>query len=116
MRAILQIEIKFHITRLVDEINASIFSLKLTWAQATDSPTSYRVGSARKIPLLKGQNLTVSIRISYAQSNVSSQSVVLIKLKKVRIVNIHLGVLGICDSKHRVLAIGVGLKLGYMRQ
>ena len=54
MRAVFCIEIKFHVTRLVDEVYPSVNTTELSWSQFPYTPAPDRIGTAREIAFLKG--------------------------------------------------------------
>ena len=51
--AVLRTQVKLHVTSLIDEVNSSISSSKLSRTKFSHTPSSYRVGTTSKVPFLK---------------------------------------------------------------
>ena len=62
MCAILDIQIQFDITCLVNEINITIRALETTRTKLTNTPASNTIGATAEIPLLIGENGRIAIR------------------------------------------------------
>ena len=111
--AIFGTKVKFHIARLIDEVDAAISTTKSSWSEFSHSPSSHRVGTTRKISLLKRQHRAITIRISNAEGSMQGKSVVSIEAEQTRAIEVELSILCVCYIKKSVLPITIGMELSY---
>ena len=103
VRAILQIQVKFHVARLRNEVNPSVLIFVTSRSQTPYAPTSHTVGTASKIALLKRQHPTIAIRIGHTEPHMEHQLTVVTFLQPMDKVHVGFYVLGKSDVKHHRL-------------
>ena len=63
---IFEVEVEFHVARLVDEVDLTVFACKASGTESSHRPASHTVGSSREISLLEGQDGAVAVGIGNA--------------------------------------------------
>ena len=92
-RAVFEVQVDFHVARLVDEVDASAGAPEATRPQFAHAPATHRVGTTREIAFLERQNRTVAIGIGNAEISMGHELVVLVEGPEARVVEVELGVL-----------------------
>ena len=108
--AILGIQVELQVTRLVDEVDASVIALVSAWSQFSYTPTPHRVGSTREISLLERQHGAVAVRISHSQVGMQRQGIAVVETDEVGIVEIEFGILCIGDVEKGALPLRINLE------
>ena len=111
-RTIFQVEVYLHVTRLIDEVNASVGASEATWSESAHTPSAHAVGTSREVAFLERQHLTITIWPGNADVGVSHQLVVLVELPEAGVVEVELCILRIGNAKERVLSFLVFVEVG----
>ena len=111
-RTILQVEVYLHVTRLIDEVNASVGASEATGSESAHTPSAHAVGTAREVAFLEGQHLTITVWPGNADVGVGYQLVVFVELPEAGVVEVELCILCIGNAKERVLSFLVLMEVG----
>lgn len=105
MAAVLGIHVELDVTRLIDEVDATVGTHVGTRAKTTDAPSTHTVGTATEVALLVGQNRAVAIGVCDTKADVHSQRVTLVETETLGKVEVALDIFGIGDVEEGVLAL-----------
>lgn len=111
MGAVLHVEVEFHVSCLVDEVDGSVIPLERARSETSDTPSSDGVGSTRKIPFLERQHGTVAIGICQSESCVHHQRVSVVEGEDMREFEVALDILRECNVEEGVLSLTVFVEL-----
>ena len=103
--AVFHVDIEFHITRLVDEVDGTIRTLERARTKSSDAPSPHRVGTSREIPLLEWQHPAVAIRIGHTDVEMHHQRVHMVEAENPGVVEITFHILGEGDVEECALSL-----------
>ena len=107
LRPVFRVQVQLHVTRLVNEVDASVLLLIFSWSQRAHRPSSHAVGATREVSFLERQYSRVAVGIGHAQSHVQHQLVVMVSQYGVTQVQVALHILRKSDVKQSVLSLFV---------
>ena len=108
---VFQIEVKFHLASMHQEVVSCVFIVVSAGAQASHTPSAQAVGTSREVGFLERQLGAVAIGVSQSHPNVEDKLVAIVKAENAREVEIASDVLCECHIEECPLTLIVSLEV-----
>ena len=116
MRPHLSIEVEFHVTGLIYEVDASVVAPERSRPQLSYAPSPHRVSATGKVSFLEGKHRAVAVRPRYSKVGVQHKLRFGSERNVVSIVEIELHIFGISDIEELVVALGIAAERQWFRE